>query len=166
MPLFAGTGTILSGLSKNPSHETGTENTRELNISDIVLLSWTITAMSGSESVAITGVGDISSSTSGNIRIKAIQCYRYDGSTVPPVNNSCRPDDIHQRNPTTGAYTATGEELQYAYDISDTIANFLTRKKDPYVVLYNPSTTARDIIFSSSTPFSLPTLTVRSTANM
>ena len=122
--------------------------------------------MSGSESVAITGIGDITSATNGNIRIKAIQCYKYDGSLVTPVDNNCKPEDIHKDyNATNGSYTATGEELQYSYDIASTIGDFLLTKTDPYFILYNPDVAVRDIIFASSTPFALPTLTVRSTAS-
>jgi hypothetical protein len=125
--------------------------------------------MSGSESVAITEVGNIGSTTHGNIRIKAIQCYKYDGSPVTPVNNTCKPEDIHQGyNATTGSYTATGEELQYSYDIASTVGDFLLTKTDPYFILYNSNpanTPALSIDMSSTNPFSLPTLTVRSTAS-
>ncbi len=65
VPLFAATGTLLPYAvgSKHPEYETGVQNTSRINISSISGLSWTITAMSGSESIAITGVGDIGSTT-------------------------------------------------------------------------------------------------------
>ncbi len=39
----------------------------------------------------------------------------------------CDPAQIHRDyNPLDGSYTATGEELQYSYDVSDTIARFVS----------------------------------------
>lgn len=50
LPLFTSAETYLSGLSKNPQYNTDITNTTDLSVS-LGNLSWTIVAMSGSESV-------------------------------------------------------------------------------------------------------------------
>jgi hypothetical protein len=159
VPLFAGTGTALTRFSKIPSYETGAQNTTGLNVSGLSELSWTITAMSGSESVAITGVGNIDSTTSGNIRIKASQCY---AGTMRPGYDTWSLIDC-----STLDTSKNDEELFYIYDTPSTIVAFLSAKTDPYFILYNPNPETNPPIFvgmSATTPFSLPTLTIRSTA--
>ena len=166
VPLFAATGSLLplSIQSKNPEYETGVQNVSGLNISDISWLSWTITAMSGSESVAITGVGNIGPASQGSIRVKRIQCYsKIDGST-----KSC--SDLVDWD----------EELLYTYDNLGNLSDFLKsdgtldfgtppnqvkmKITDPYFILYNSTTSVISPKFVSSIPFSLPTLTLTSTA--
>lgn len=50
LPLFTSSETFLSGLSKNPQSNTAITNTTNLSVS-LGMLSWTIIAMSGSESL-------------------------------------------------------------------------------------------------------------------
>ena len=58
LPLFTAPGIPLSGVSIDPSPDTTTIKTQNLTAS-LGNLSWTIVAMSGSESVGLTGSGDI-----------------------------------------------------------------------------------------------------------
>lgn len=161
VPLFVGTGTILSGFSKNPNYETGVDNTRGLNISGISGLSWAITAMSGSESIAITGVGDIGDTTLWKIRVKAIQCYDENGIL------GLHPTDLDSLGNCTGVYSdsQSWETVAYSYDVTESISLFLSTKIDPYFIIYNADNMAHDITFSSTTPFALPTLILRATAS-
>jgi len=174
IPLFAATGTLLPWAiqSKNPSYNTGTQNTKGLSVSGISGLSWTITAMSGSESIAITGVGDISEWSQGSIRVKRSQCY---AGTARPWHNAgdtipCSSFDASQGD----------EELLYAYDNTGTVDSFLRSDgtvpfgtapnivrmtiTDPYLIIYNSTSSTIFPKISSTTHFSLPTLTVRATA--
>ena len=60
------------------------------------------------------------------------------------------------------------EELFYTYDITDSIANFLSTKQDPYFIIYNSGTVTSSpisITLSGSTAFTLPIMTIRSTAH-
>jgi hypothetical protein len=126
--------------------------------------------MSGSESIAITGVGNIGASSQGSIRVKRIQCYDKDDGTTK---------DCKKVDGTTNLDDGD-EELLYTYDNLGNLSDFLRsdgtvdfgtppnvvkmKITDPYFIVYNPDSTTRDISFTSIVPFSLPTLTVRSTA--
>ncbi|MBC7503720.1 hypothetical protein H7169_02015 [Candidatus Gracilibacteria bacterium] len=149
IPLFASTGSLaLGATSLSPEYNMLTVNTTGVNISDLGSLSWTIVAMSGSESIAISGTGNITPSTIGAIRTKMSQCY--DRSTG--VIKSCtflNPGD---------------EELLYSYDESKTINDFLLTTLDPYFVFYNPDPGSIPVRLTSTTPFTLPTLTITATA--
>jgi hypothetical protein len=60
------------------------------------------------------------------------------------------------------------EELFYTYDITDSITNFLNKKQDPYFIIYNSGTIGSNpisISLSGSTAFTLPVITIRSTAH-
>ena len=182
VPLFVDSGSLLdrSVVSRDPSLP-DIRKTLWLGVTWLTWLSWTVVAMSGSESVAITGVWDISPDTIGKVRIRAIKCYRYDGEDISPISGMCDPALIHRDyNPLDGSYTATGEELQYSYDVSDTIARFISSDgtrifwppatplqmqiTDPYLMIYNWLSWVADITLSSSTPFALPMMTLTSTA--
>jgi hypothetical protein len=145
IPLFVSTGsTKIGALSLHPKYNTGTANTEWLNISGIDWLGWTIVAMSGSESVAITGVGIINTSSNGSIRIKRTKCLSVNDGTEKINCLGLSPGD---------------EEIQYVYDKDIQIKDFLLSKKEPYLVIYNSNASSVvpiNIIISSSTPFSLP----------
>lgn len=87
LPLFASSESILpqSVLSKNPNPNTSVITTQDLEV-NLGKLSWTIVAMSGSESVGLTGSGDISSAKTGIIRHKSSQCYDKDDGNLKPCN--------------------------------------------------------------------------------
>lgn len=73
VPLFVSNDAIISTLgiqSKNPVYHTGADNSTNLNVSGIPTMTWSIIAMSGSENVALTGTGNINTTTMGSIRIK------------------------------------------------------------------------------------------------
>ncbi len=108
--------------------------------------------MSGSQSIAITGTGDINTLTTGLIRIKSSQCYRKsDGTQI-----SC----------TTLA--SGDEEIVYSYDETKSIVDFLSSSNitDPYFIYYNSSTVSNILHFTSTSPFALPKLTLTSTATL
>jgi hypothetical protein len=155
IPLFVSNDTVISSLwvqSKNPIYHTGVTNTMNLKISGIGWLAWSIIAMSGSQNIAITGVGDISLSTSWLIRTKTSQCYSaFDGRQI-----SCTP------------LSPWDEEVLYTYDETKTVADFLATKKDPYLILYNNhiSSSAPVLVnITSILSFSLPTVTLTARSN-
>lgn len=159
IPLFVSSDGFITGgaFSKNPIYNTGVINTTNLNVSWIGWLSWSIVAMSGSQSIAITGVGDISPSTQWLIRIKTSQCYSWTGS------NAWNTIDCSTLNS-----AKNDEEILYTYDETKTIADFLASKKDPYLIVYNNNTGNSSPVLvniSSRTAFSLPTVTLTARSN-
>lgn len=172
IPLFVASGSEIGVTSKDPAYNTGIVNTTWLNISWLTVwgtsLSWTIVAMSGSESIAITGVGDIDAASVWTIRVKTRQCYsKLDGLLIPC--SSMGPWD---------------EEILYSYDNTWSVLDFLRSDGtiafgtspnivymtiiDPYFILYNPNTPILPPIsvrIQSTSPFSLPTFTLRATAS-
>jgi hypothetical protein len=74
LPLFSASWVPLSGLSKNPNPSTTIQKVQNLSV-DLWGLSWTIVAMSGSESIGLTGSGHINTTTDGITRYKNSQCY-------------------------------------------------------------------------------------------
>ncbi len=147
VPLFVSDESLITPgwiQSKNPTYKTGSANSTNLSISGIWNLSWSITAMSWSESIAITGSGDINSTKTGIIRIKSNQCYsQVDGNMI-----GCE-------------FMVSGDDdILYSYDETKTISDFLSTKIDPYYALYNPTASAISITIKSTSPFSLPTMTL------
>ena len=57
---------------------------------------------------------------------------------------------------------AWDEEIQYFYDESKNVADFLGGTTDAYLMIYNNSSTPQVIKIISDTEFSLPTLSVQS----
>ena len=162
VPLFASSGSLLplSVLSRDPSYDLSVTNASNLTVSGIADLSWTIIAMSGAESIAITGNGNIGPTTQWVIRIQAIQCYDKNGSLWT------HPNDLDALGNCTGVYSdsLSGETVAYSYDETRAIVDFLSTKTDPYFILYNPATTPLSVDIASTSPFALPTLTLTSTA--
>jgi hypothetical protein len=129
IPLFTADESLLplATTSRNPTKTGATKNTNNLQV--IVLdpsASWTITAMSGSESIAITGKWDIDAATDGTIRVRARQCY--DHSTGDEIV------DCAGFDPSAG-----DEELIYFYDVNESVQDFLSDPlvKNPYFMLFN-----------------------------
>lgn len=141
--------------SKNPTYNTGVINSTGLTLSGVWDLSWSIIAMSGSENIAITGTGNISTTTSGLIRLKSSQCYSGSGSDAGDKID-CSTMDL----------ASNDEEIVYSYDESTTVENFLSTKRDPYYILYNGSTTSLTLHFTTTSAFSLPTVTLTATATI
>ena len=165
LPLFASDETLLTSgnPSKKPNYNTSVKKVSNLNISWIWSADWTIVAMSGSESVALTGSGDISPWKEGTIRIRKSQCYsRIDGSEIAGCIG-LQPED---------------EEIVYFYDVKWTVKQFLEESIfwveassafamttiDPYLVFYNATSSDIPVRVTATTSFSLPTLSVRTSA--
>lgn len=145
IPLFVSNESVISPWwvqSKNPTYQTGTMNTSNLSIVGIWDLTWTITAMSGSETISITGSGDINSTKTGIIRIQANQCYSQVDGSIKDCKFLVPGDD----------------ELLYSYDETVKISDFLSTKIDPYFTLYNATSWAKSITITWDAPFSLPTM--------
>lgn len=151
VPLFVSNEALLGGAttSKKPQYHTGSQNATDFKITYINGLDWTIVAMSGSTSIALTGNGNIDATTQWNIRIQASQCYH--GNTGEEI--SCEHFDPKVRK---------DEKLIYFYDIKEKVSDFLDSKTDPYLVIYNSNLDNQEIRLTSSNPFSLPTLIVES----
>ncbi len=165
IPLFADSGSLLpvSIGSKDPILS-DIRHTSWLKVDGISGLSWSITAMSGSQSVSLWGVGNIDTTTNGSIRVKVSQCYNKIDGSIKLCSN----------------FVDWDEEILYSYDNIGSISDFLrsdgtiefgiapNRVKmkitDPYFMLYNSDNVPRNILFTSTTPFTLPTLIVRSIA--
>lgn len=91
LPLFIGTGSIIPGgvNSLDPRESGAKEKIRELtldimpdssgNIASPHSLSWSIIALSGSN-IGISGTGEVDRMTSGNIRLRGVDCYDRDGN--------------------------------------------------------------------------------------
>lgn len=158
IPLFTSNETLITPgwiQSKNPTYNTGATNTSNLSISGIWNQSWTIVAMSGANSIAITGSGDIYPSKIGTIRIQATQCYDNNGNIII--------------SPFFDAFgncmaTQSGEILAYSYDENMSIDSFLSTKMSPYFILQNSISSDITLNISSLAPFSLPTATLTATA--
>lgn len=152
IPLFFSTGTYISGHSKNPNIETWVQKVTGLQVWWLSLsstnLSWTIVSMSGSESVWLTGSGDINALKKWIIRHKTSQCYDKDDGSL----KSC---DL---------FESWDEELQYFYDEEVSVYTFIQNNSDPYLMIFNDSSASQDIRISATTPFSLPMLSVRAEA--
>jgi hypothetical protein len=56
------------------------------------------------------------------------------------------------------------EELQYFYDESIKVTDFIANHTDPYLMVFNDTASTQDIRITSSTPFALPTLSIRAEA--
>ncbi len=149
LPLFTSTGSYISGLSRNPQQELWSENTQELSVS-LGQTSWTIIAMSWSESMWLTGSGDITPVTLGNIRKKVSRCYSHHNATEIPCG---------QLN-----LLLWDEELEYFYDESIVVSDFMRMVSSPYLMVFNTTNTPQQIHIQSRNMFALPTLTIRSEA--
>lgn len=164
IPLFVSDETLISpgGIgSKNPNFNSGSINSSGLSISGIGSLSWTIVAMNGAKSIALTGDGDINGATQWIVRKQAVQCYDKNG------NLWIHPNDLDGFGNCTGIYSDAqgGESILYSYDTAQTVSDFLLTKTDPYFVIHNTSASDISLNISSTSPFSLPTVTLTATAN-
>ena len=67
-----GTGNIIAGNSRDPRYSRSLEQVTDIDLTgdDSSVLSWSIIAMSGSESVGITGTGEINASSIGTMRLR------------------------------------------------------------------------------------------------
>lgn len=147
IPLFVADESIIPVWirSKNPLVSWKTKKTQWLRV-ELWDLSWTIIAMSGSESIGITWNGEIIPQKSGIIRHKTSQCYgKNDGSKI-----DC------------SLIQTWDEEIQYFYDESKNIGDFLSETTDAYLMVYNNTPASQSIKIASESEFSLPTLSVQS----
>lgn len=180
LPLFSSNEIQIntSGKSKNPQFNTWTKIVQDLSVTWVGDLSWTIVAMSGSESVGITGSGDIGTTSIWTFRKKWFECYAWDG-----IGNDMLPDgsDCNYTEHTLSDGTKIKwERVDYFYDNTGSVQSFmksepfnnnetdLTKQitmniSDPYIIIYNTGSEVK-ITVKWITPFALPTLTVTSSA--
>jgi hypothetical protein len=91
IPLFIGTGSVIPGAtsSLDPRESAVKEKIGELSL-DIIpdmsgntastdSLSWSIIALSGSN-ISLSGTGEVNGLTSGNIRLRGVDCYDASGN--------------------------------------------------------------------------------------
>lgn len=151
IPLFASDEWLISWAAKskkaliNPSMS----KVQWLQVSGLGLLTWTIVAMSWSESIWLTWTGDISSSTQWNIRERAADCYDINGIKL------------------ANCLWSYAEMLDYFYDTQKSVWTFLSSSfiSNPYLMIYNPSGSKTIRIQSNtSTPFALPEMTIEASA--
>ncbi|MCA9378685.1 hypothetical protein KC711_07610 [Candidatus Peregrinibacteria bacterium] len=106
-------------------------------------------AMSGSESIGMTGSGNIDASlnNTGTIRHRDSDCYDVNGTKLI----SCSGGSVAQ-------------ELEYFWeDTHTTIGDFIGDMTDAYVMIYNsdPATSpSRTINIMADSPFALPVYTL------
>lgn len=139
VPLFVGTGVMLSDHSADPRKDVRIIRTQGLRVQGIGQTPWTIMAMSGGTSIGMTGSGNIGPRTEGTIRTRTAQCYNANAKRV-----SCEGNDV-------------AEELVYLYDRKMTIQEFLADTTEAYLMIYNNDTQPKNITIASNTPFALPT---------
>lgn len=181
IPLFVGSGNIIgTQKSREPNYTWSVEQVKDitLNSTDPSTLSWSIIAMSGSESVGITGTGEINASSLATLRMRWVECYNFDGTENTTANiiqdGNCRmsvlvnPSDV----------TMQWEQIEYFYDLVWKVDDFLkgdgtiifnssdiaSRQvkmdiSNPYIMIYNAWVT-QFISLKANTPFSLPTLKI------
>lgn len=151
IPLFVANEAIIPGAiaSRYPARGNATSKTEALSVEWLDSLEWTIVAQGASESVWLTWSWDIQGSKNGVIRHKGIQCYSSDGSIVADCSQ-----------------TRTQEELQYFWDESKRVSDFLWDRGvvDPYLMIYNTDTAVKNIHITAKTPFALPSMTIETTA--
>ena len=165
-PLFAGDDEyIVAGKpSKNPSYHswsTVVSNFLMSLSSNPEDIYWSIIGMSGSVNSSLSWTGQINGSEVGTSRMVGIECFDNSWAPVWLINNTCPPWVI----------AAWGEELQYFYDNSGSVDDFLKiywswpnayQITDPYFFVFNKWTNTVNVTFQSSlaTPFALPDLTI------
>lgn len=105
--------------------------------------------MHETESIGLSGSGDINSIKTGTIRHKDMQCYDSSGNNLSDCLSS-----------------SVAEELPYFWDESVTVADFLSdaTTADPYIMIYNDKPTEQEVHITASTPFALPQMTIEATA--
>lgn len=151
LPLFSSSEWLIAGsnTSKKPEYNQGVAKVKEFSITGNAGMNWTIIAQSGSESIGLNGIGEIQTTSLGTLRQRARDCYDINGNKL--LNCS-------------GDYA---EALDYFYDTDMWVADFLARTNitDPYLMIYNPSS-SQDIRIKShvDTPFALPQITLEATA--
>jgi hypothetical protein len=106
--------------------------------------------MSGGMSLGLTGSWDIIPTTDGVIRHKTSRCYSANDATEIPCNTIDR--------------ERWDEELEYFYDEIISVAQFLRDNRDPYLMVFNDSTTSQPISIRGDSPFALPVMRVHSEA--
>lgn len=147
IPLFSAPWVSLSGLSKKPNPDATVKKVQNLSVG-LSQLTWTIVAMSGSESIGLTGTGNISPTKEWTIRLKSTQCY----------------DAIDWSSKLCSQLGSWDEEIDYFYDESSSVAQFVETYTDPYLMVFNDSLNPQVINITSNTPFSLPTISIRAEA--
>jgi hypothetical protein len=150
IPLFASDESLISWAvkSKKAIKNPSVRKVQWLQVSGLAWLSWTIVAMSWSQSVWLSWNGDITITTQWKIRERAADCYDSSGTI-------------------TSCLWAYAEILEYFYDTPSAVWVFLmsTTISSPYLMVYNPSGTRTIRVQSSSTtPFALPEMTIEASA--
>lgn len=154
LPLFVGTGNIIAGSSSSidPRNSSITEKISTLSLTstgDISGISWSIVAMSGTENIGVAGTGIIASNTIGTVRLRWVDCYDTEGTKW-----ACG-DGVH-------GIEYGGESIEYFYDSPVKVSDFLQNitYKDPYLLVFNNSSSVASFDIQSDSPFTLPVLKV------
>ncbi len=152
VPLFVADESLIPGAidSRLPGKNSAIKKSQNITIqwlNGANPLAWVIVAERGSESIALTGTGDISSATKGAIRHKDRQCYNNNGDII-----DCSSTNVE-------------EEILYFWDEVVLVGNFVGSGAitNPYLMVYNTDTT-KNIRITAATPFTLPTMTIEATA--
>ncbi len=148
IPLFSGKENPIDAFwnSKNPSFSWWVLSVNSLTVTGLDGLTWTITSMSGGQSIGLTGMWNIASSSFGTMRRENEDCYDTNGNTI-----ACNNPSVVERIP-------------YFFDEQISIDDFLTTTENPYFIVTNTLPTQISIGLKSMTPFTLPTLTIETKA--
>lgn len=158
LPLSVGTGVGIqwSVSSLNPIINTGTIQVQSIDATvpthpeDI---SWNIISMSGSESVGLSGSGEIHPTTIWVIRRKTEECYN-----AAWAKWTCGTATFGLEN--------GGDTLEYFYDTPSTVSAYLGNLafKNPYLLIFNSGASDTSMHITTDSPFSLPTVRITTEA--
>ncbi len=178
LPLFVGTGELLSstGQSRNPVFSEEISQVTQLELSNAMNLSWSIMAMSGSQSLSLSGTGNINPASNGIISLRGVDCiFIKDEATGETQRKPSQTGDCSDVAGYENASIKQAEE--YVYQITGRITDFLGGKefglgtqkihpntKDPYLIIRNADPTARKIKIKTNAPFTLPEYSVTATS--
>lgn len=160
VPLFTWVGTpIGSRASRSPLYETSTTTVSSLDLSvgSSSDIGWSIVAMDSGKNISMAGSGSIDISKTGTVRTRWIDCYDSSGIQKPVsiplnLNGSC-PDPYNEMN--------NGQSIEYYFDKEMKVSDFLNSGyTDPYLLIFNNSSSTQDVHMNTNTPFALPSLTV------
>lgn len=151
IPLFSAQEDLIvaSGNSKKPTLGAQSVKSKDLRVSWLANISWTIVAIDWTKAIGISWSGNIFPWSEWIIRHRETQCYNGNGELVDCANT-----------------TLVVEELPYFWDEKRTIENFLATSSvsDPYIMIYNNTPWDVPVRVQSSIPFSLPEMTIESVA--
>lgn len=177
IPLFTGKCQWLMNASTScdPSNYSGTiQVTKITELSTAwnpVSLSWSIVAMSGSQNISITWIGEIDGSNNEiwTMRLQWEACYDSNGNEKP----AALPMSIDGSCPNPYNLNSWGESIFYFYDMTWSTQDFLTSAAtskfkdipvtDPYLLIFS-SWSDSDITLKTDKAFTLPEMKITTEA--